>query len=236
MNGTSDAAITRARHFALLAGVCAAAALLVGARADLEQFFRSYLFGFLFWAGIALGSMALVMLHNLTGGGWGLIIRRCLESAMRTMPLVALLAVPILLGLPHLYIWARPEAVAADELLRHKSAYLNPWFFMIRTAIYFAAWLVLTRLLTKGSLAQDRSSDPAAGRRLRMISGPGLVVYGLTVTFASVDWVMSLEPHWFSTIYGMLFMVGQGLATLALALVVTMLLREREALRLSAII
>jgi hypothetical protein len=215
---------------ALLAGVCAAAALLVGARADLEQFFRSYLFGFLFWAGIALGSMALVMLHNLTGGGWGLIIRRCLESGMRTMPLVAVLSVPILLGLSHLYVWARPEAVAADELLRHKSAYLNPAFFIVRTAVYFAAWLLLAWMLTRGSLAQDRSSDPGIGRRLRMVSGPGLVVYGLTVTFASVDWVMSLEPHWFSTIYGMLFMVGQGLATLALALVVTMLLREREAL------
>ncbi len=232
MNGTTtlDTGMDRTRRRALLIGIVASAALLFGAYYNTGQFLHSFLFGYVFWAGIAVGSMALMMLHNLTGGGWGLIIRRCLEASMRTLPLMALLVLPILLGLPHLYIWARPEVVAADELLQHKSGYLNSPFFVGRTVLYFAVWLGLAFLLSRWSLEQDRSADPQAERRLRIISGPGLVLYGLTATFASVDWVMSLEPHWFSTIYGMLFMVGQGLATLALALVVTMLLRDRKPL------
>ena len=227
---TPDEGMDRLRRIALLIGVSATAAVLLGAWYNLDQFFRSYLFGYLFWAGIAIGSMALVMLHNLTGGGWGIIIRRCLEASMRTLPLMALLVLPLLLGLPHLYLWARPEAVAADKLLQHKSGYLNAPFFAGRTAGYFAVWLVLAFLLSRWSGQQDRTSDPQVKRRLRMLSGPGLVLYGLTATFASVDWVMSLEPHWFSTIYGMLFMVGQGLAALALALVAVMLLCDREPL------
>jgi len=232
MNGTvtQDNGMKRSQRIALLIGISVTAALLFGAFNDVRQFYRSYLFGYLFWVGVALGSMALLMLHNLTGGGWGLIIRRSLEASMRTMPLMALLVLPVLLGLPNLYLWARPEVVAADELLQHKSGYLNAPFFVGRTMLYFAIWLVLMFFLSRLSGQQDRSADPQVERRLRMISGPGLVLYGLTVTFASVDWVMSLEPRWFSTIYGMLFMVGQGLATLALVLVVTMFLRDRNPL------
>lgn len=200
-------------------GLAALALTLAGAFFSGPQFYRSYLFAYLFWAGMALGCLALLMLQYLTGGGWGLAIRRILEAGTRTLPLVAVLFVPVALGMKALYVWAQPEAVAADELLQHKAAYLNAPFFLARAGFYFAVWLGLAWLLHRGSLAEERG-EAGAMRRLRVLSAPGLIAYGLTATFASVDWVMSLEPHWFSTIYGVLFIVGQALAALALAVVV----------------
>ncbi|MGH7425587.1 MAG: hypothetical protein ACREJP_05415, partial [Candidatus Methylomirabilales bacterium] len=200
---------------------------LAGAWLNTEQFFRSYLLAYLYWISISLGSFGIVMLHHLTGGGWGFLIRRLLESGTRTLPLMALLFVPLLVGLPHLYLWAQPAAVAADEALRHKSLYLNVPFFTLRTAVYFAAWIGLASVLNRWSLRQDRTAEPHLTRRLQILSGPGLVVYGLTATFASIDWVMSLDPHWFSTIYGMIFIMGQGLTTLAFMITVALILGGR---------
>jgi hypothetical protein len=139
-----------------------------------------------------------------------------------------LFLVPLLFGLPYLYEWARPDLVKADEVLRHKSAYLNVPFFMGRMALYFAVWLTLAYLLNKWSVEQDRSPDPGLADRFAALSAPGLILYGLTATFASVDWVMSREPHWYSTVYGMIFMVGQVLTTLAFVIGATMMLSERE--------
>ncbi|MDQ5857931.1 MAG: hypothetical protein M3542_06595, partial [Acidobacteriota bacterium] len=190
---------------ALLVGGAALAICAVGGFFQADQFFRSYLFAFLFWAGIALGCMAVAMLHHVTGGAWGLVIRRPLESGMRTLPLVAILFLPIALGLGRIYEWAHPEAVAADPILRHKSLYLNVPFFLGRAAVYFGAWLVLAYFLNRWSLEQDTTADRSIARRLQLLSSAGLVLYGLTVTFAAIDWAMSLEPHWFSTMYGVLF-------------------------------
>jgi hypothetical protein len=156
------------------------------------------------------------MLHHLSGGAWGFVIRRALESGARTLLLMALLFIPLLFGLPELYLWARPEVVAGDALLQHKSPYLNAPFFITRTAVYFLVWIVLAALVTRWSLQQDRTASPSLTRRLQLLSGPGLVLYALTMTFASIDWAMSLEPHWFSTIYGVMFIVGQVLSALAL--------------------
>ncbi|MFQ5737677.1 MAG: hypothetical protein ACE5JX_01580 [Acidobacteriota bacterium] len=181
-------------------------------------FFRSYLLSYLFWLQISLGSLAILMLHHMVGGGWGFVIRRLLEAATRTLPLMALLFLPLLLGLRELFEWARPEAVE-DEILRHKALYLNVPFFVVRAALYFAIWILLSYFLNKRSLQQDRIGDPGLTRKLQILSGPGLVLYGATVTFSSIDWAMSLEPHWFSTIYGMMFMVGQSLTALAFAIV-----------------
>lgn len=213
-----------------IGGLCLAACALGGA-SDPAQFFRSYLVAYLFWVGIALGCFSVVMLHHLVGGRWGVVIRRLLESGTRTLPLMALLLVPLLFGLPHLYAWARPEAVAHDELLSHKSAYLNVPFFLARTAFYFAVWLILSYFLNRWSAEQDRIPTASVKSRLQYLSGPGLVLYGLTVTFAAVDWVMSLEPHWFSTIYGMVFIVGQVLATLAFVIVALTLLSDSEPMK-----
>jgi hypothetical protein len=222
--------LDRIQQQSVLVGGVGLVLCLAGAFLDSEQFFRSYLLAYLFWIGIALGSLAIVMLHHLVGGAWGSVIRRLLESGTQTLPLMALLFAPLLFGLQDLYIWARPQEVLADELLRHKSPYLNVPFFVTRTALYFAAWIGAAYLLNKWSLEHDRAGEPAVTRRLRFLSGPGLVLYGLTVTFASIDWVMSLEPHWLSTIYGILFIVGQGLATLAFVIIVLSLLADREPL------
>jgi hypothetical protein len=194
------------------------------------QFFRSYLLAFLFWSGIPLGCLAVLMLHHLTGGGWGFLVRRPIEAATRTLPAVALLAVPLLLGIPRLYIWAHPDAVAADPLLLHKRVYLNAPFFIARTVAYFVIWIVLARVLNRWSAESDETGAPSLTRRLYALSGPGLVIYGLTMSFASLDWLMSIEPDWFSTIYSAVFMVGQVLSALAFVTALLPLLGSTEPL------
>jgi hypothetical protein len=218
------AVIHRVRRSALAAGVIALAACAVGAFAAPVQFFRSYLFGCIFWAGLALGSLAVLMLRYVTGGAWGVPIRRPLESATRTIPYIALLFIPLLFGLPRLYEWARPEDVARDPLLQHKAAYLNVGFFVGRGVVYLGAWFLLAYFLNRWSDEEDRAPGPGVRRRLQMISAGGLVAYGLTITFWSIDWLMSLEPHWYSTMYGVLLMAGQALSGLAFAIAVTILL------------
>ena len=215
----------RFRRNCLLVGIAGLAACAAGAAANPAAFFRAYLVAYLFWLGIALGCMAIVLIHYLTGGAWGLVIRRVLESGTRTLPLLALAFLPLAFGLRELYEWARPEVVAADALLRHKSTYLNPPFFLVRAAIYLAAWIAVAAVLRRWS-----PEDAAPPRRLRVLAGPGLAVYGLTMTFAAIDWVMSLEPHWFSTVYGMMFATGQVLAGFAFVIAVTTLLARRAPL------
>ena len=211
---------------ALLVGATALAICVVGGFFAPAQFFRSYLSAFLFWVGIALGCMAVAMLHHVTGGAWGLPIRRPLESGTRTLPLMLLLFLPIVIGAGKIYEWADPAAVAHDPILRHKSLYLNLPFFIGRAVFYFAAWLALAYSLNRWSLEQDRTGERPIARRLQLLSSAGLVAYGLTVTFASIDWAMSLEPHWFSTMYGVLFIAGQGLTGFAFIIVVLILLAD----------
>jgi hypothetical protein len=227
-NETLDARFDRIQRRAFALGIAALIlAVLDGIRAP-EQFFRSYLLGFVFWLGFPLGCAAFLMVHHLTGGFWGLPIRRPLEAATRTLPLLAALALPLLLGLGRLYTWTHPNLVAADADLKFKQPYLNLPFFLVRNVIYFAVWWALIRRLNRWSDDQDRAGDPRLAVRLEALSGPGLVLYGLTVTFFSIDWIMSLEPHWFSTIFGMMFMVLQVLSGLSLAILVAGMLSQRE--------
>lgn len=226
--GPLSAQFDRIQTRALIVGAAALIlALLDGIRAP-EQFFRSYLLAFVFWLGFPLGCAAFLMVHHLTGGFWGLPIRRPLEAGTRTLPLLTVLAFPLLLGLGRLYSWTHPNLVAADAVLKIKQPYLNLPFFLIRNVIYFAVWWALARRLNRWSDEQDRTGNPALAGRLENLSAPGLVLYGLTVTFFSIDWIMSLEPHWFSTIFGMIFMVLQVLGALALAILVAGLLSQRE--------
>jgi hypothetical protein len=218
----------RIQRRAFVVGIAALVlAALDGIRAP-EQFFRSYLLAFVFWLGFPLGCAAFLMVHHLTGGFWGLPIRRPLEAGTRTLPLLAALALPLLLGLTRLYSWTNPNLVAADDVLKSKQLYLNLPFFLVRNVIYFAVWWALIRGLNRWSDEQDRTGDPRLALRLENMSGPGLVLYGLTVTFFSIDWIMSLEPHWFSTIFGMIFMVLQVLSALALAVFVAGFLSQYE--------
>lgn len=224
--------LDRARNGALAVGVVAIVACAAGAFSNPSQFLRSYLWSYVFWIGIPLGCLAILMLQHLTGGRWGVGLRRLLESATRTLPVLALGFVPIALGLGHLYEWADPAAVQGDAILQHKAAYLNVPFFLARTVVYFALWIGLAHLLNRWSGRQDERADPRLGRKLQAISGPGLAAYVLTMSFASVDWVMSLEPHWFSTIFGGLFISGQVLAAMSFCIAVAVVLAREKPLSL----
>ena len=221
--------IHRVQRSALIAGVAGLALTAIGFFVAPDQFFRSYLLGFMYWFGIALGSMAVLMIHHIAGGAWGAVIRRVLESSIGTIPLLALLFVPIALGIHHLFEWSHADVVAKDAVLQSKSAYLNVPFFLIRAVFYFVVWIVVAALFRRWSAEQDRDGDPRVTLRMELLSRGGLVLYGLTVTFAAVDWVMSLEPHWFSTVYGLLVMGGQGLAAFAFSITLAVLLSRQEA-------
>jgi hypothetical protein len=214
----------------LAVGLIAAVLCAGGALVFPPSFFRAYLSATIFWLGIPVGCLALLMLHHLVGGRWGFMIQRVLEAAIQTLPLMALLFIPLFFGLSDLYPWARTEVVAADPLLQQKAAYLNMPFFIARAVFYFAVWIVLGRLLVTWSLQQDQSADDKLTLRLQRLSGPGLVLYGLTVSFAAIDWIMSLEPKWYSTLFGMIFMVSFGLAALALAILATRFLASEKPL------
>jgi predicted secreted protein len=209
---------------ALLAGavglaIWGVAALVDGAHRQVHL--GAYLTAYLYWLGIALGCLAIVLLHELTGGLWGFLIRRPLEAAVMTLPLMAVLFLPVVLGMKVLYPWTDLRIVEASAELRHKSAYLNVDFFLIRAAIYFIVWIVMAFVLNWGERAQDRTEDPAPTRRLQGFSGPALVIHFLAVTFAMIDWGMSLEPLYFSTIYGPMLMIGFGLNGFAVMILVS---------------
>src|SRR2546425_5888131 len=194
------------------------------------QFYQSYLMAYMFCLGITLGCLALGMVHQLSGGAWGVVIRRPIGAATRTLPVLTLLFLPIAFGMHRLYGWTDSALVARDEVLQHKHLYLNMPFFVVRAAVYFAVWNILTYFLNAWSLEQDETADPRLARRMQILSAGGLVAYGLTITFASFDWLMSLEPHWFSTIYGVLIMGEQGLSAMAFLIVALVWLSRRKPL------
>lgn len=217
------------RTRALLVGAVAMAICIAGGFFNSDQFYRSYIWCYMFFIGVPLGATALLMLQYLTGGAWGMVIRRPCEAAGRTLPLLLILFIPIVVGMPHLYQWSHPEIVAHDPVLQHKQIYLNVPFFLIRAGLYFVGWILISRLLYKWSGDLDRGDTRAAGR-LAAISGPGLIFYGFSVTFMAIDWILSINPHWFSTIFGMLFIAGEGLAALAFLICVLVILSSREPL------
>ncbi|HEV2065158.1 MAG TPA: hypothetical protein VGS00_11490 [Thermoanaerobaculia bacterium] len=219
-------ALERVSRMALAVGIVALLASAAAALASggAEGFYRSYLAGFVFWNGIAVGCLAVLGIQYLTGGAWGIAIRRLLEAGTRTLPLMAILFLPLAIGLRHVYEWSRAGAMAKDELLRKKALYLNESFFLGRAVLYFLLWLGLAWLLNRWSLAQDASGGRAVTGRLQRAGAAALLIYALTVTFSSIDWVMSLEPHWFSTMYGVIFMVSQALGAMALVIAALLLL------------
>jgi hypothetical protein len=190
------------------------------------QFYRSWLIAYLLFLGITLGSLAFVMIQHLSGGAWG-VFRRIFEASSRTILPMALLFIPVLIGMTSLYPWTNDALRQSDEIIRHKAPYLNVPFFYARVVFYFAVWSGLSYLLNKWSTQQD-TGDLAVNLRIQRLSGAGLVVYALTVTFAGIDWIMSLNPHWYSTLFGFLMMGGQGLAALAFTIVVATFLFRRE--------
>ena len=213
----------------LIVGLVGLTISVIGAFFNLEQFWQSYLLAYIFWLQFGLGCLAMVMLHHLVGGRWSFIIRRLMEAGAMTLPLLAALFIPLLFGLTWLYSWTDSEYIAQNELLQHKSVYLNIPFFLIRAALYLIVWGGLAYLLNRWSLKQDQTDDANLTTRMRRLSGVGIIIYMLTATFAAYDWMMSLEPEWFSSIYGLLFIAGQALAALALAIIGLSLLVRHQA-------
>jgi hypothetical protein len=207
-------------------GLLGVVGLAVGFATDHAQFYRSYLLGYIFVLGIPIGSLALLMIHHLSGGRWSLVLRRTFEASARTLPLMALLFIPIVLGIHDLYEWSHADVAANDPIIRHKVAYLNQTGFIIRAIVYFVIWSTMAAVLARWSAQQDTEEFPLD--RFNKVSGPGVLVLGLTVTFASVDWVMSLDPHWFSTLFGLWFLVGMALTALAFSIVVASLLHNNS--------
>ena len=194
-----------------------------------EEFYRAYLLGFMCWLGVALGSMAILMIRHLTGGGWGTVIRRILGAAMRTLPLLALLFIPVILGIRHLYIWAQPLSNIEDKRLREHleqitQTYLTWNGFVVRAIFYFAVWNVLSFLLSIWSKQTDHAGAPDNSGRFKAVAGPGLILYGFTISFAAIDWIMSLDPSWISTIFGLVILIGEVLSAMCFAVVVERIL------------
>jgi hypothetical protein len=213
----------------LVVGLIFGAIAALGAWLRPDQFFRAYLLAFMAWLGVSLGSMAILMLRHLTKGGWGMVIRRILGEAMRCLPLMTLLFVPILFGMPKLYMWARPLDSIQDTHLRQHlegitGTYLSVHGFIIRAAIYFAIWNVLSLLLTRWSAQQDHPPVRDNSSKFKALSAPGLILYAFSITFAVIDWIMSIDATWISTIFGLSFLIGQVLAGLCFAVVVERIL------------
>jgi hypothetical protein len=206
------------------------AAGVASAALDPEAFFRAYLVAYTFWLALALGCLALAFMQFLTGGVWGLVVRRVCEAAAATLPLMTILFLPLLLGLARLYAWARPDA-GTSELLQHQSLYLNLPFFLFRAVIYFATWSMLALLLNRWSRAQDHSLDARHLVRLQRLSVIGVLVLAITVSFAAIDWLMALEPDWHSTAYPPIIGAGALLLGMAFAILVVSRLQTSGPLR-----
>jgi len=212
--------IQRGGRLAFRVGMIATALTAALAMLDTAQFYQSYLQAYVLWIGLPLGGLGFMMIQHLTGGAWVLISRRCFEAAARTLPAMAVLFIPILFGMGTLYHhWLHPSGMHA-EVIELKTEWLNKDFWIIRSVFYFAVWITLATIITRWSCRQDENGDPKLNISMRKLSAIGLLIYALTITFASWDWTMSLEPAWFSSMWGPLFFAQSGLTTLAFVIIV----------------
>jgi hypothetical protein len=227
--------ITESGNFgkiALVIGIVGLALSAVGFMFDSTHFYFSYLVAFVFWVTLALGGLFFLMVNHLTGAKWSIVLRRLTEGAAATFPLMLILFIPLVFGLHDLFHWTHTEEVASDVVLKGKSGYLNIPFFLIRVAFYFAAWIIVSRLLIKSSLDQDKlgHSDQIHKRFVR-VSAPGMILFAFTVTYASFDWLMSLDAHWYSTIFGAYIFSGAFLGGLCFIIIAGVMLRRGNVLQ-----
>lgn len=211
--------INRSQKISFAIGILFLILCGVGVTFEPREFFISYLIAFIFWIGLTLGCFNAAMIHYLTGGRWGNATRRFLEAGFMTLPLMALFFIPIIFGLHDLYGWARPDAVAADKILQKKALYENFYGFLIRAILFFGISTFIATLLRKWSLQQDQTTEVAPTIRLQKLSGPGIVLIPLLTTFMFVDWIMSIEPAWFSTVFGVVLLSGEILNTFAFVII-----------------
>jgi len=225
------AAVDKIRSRSMVVGVGGAVLALIGYVTAPDQFFRAYLLAFMLWLGVSLGSLGLLIIIHLTNGRWGLVIRRILEAAAKNFWFMAILFVPLCAGIPHLYPWASAAARSENEGLRWiHDVYLDPTQYIVRGLIYFAIWGGLTYFFTKWSAEQDTEGNRSHSRS-GALAGPGALLFGFTVTFSAVDWVMSLSYSWTSTIYGLIFLIGQLLSAISLATIVAVILARYEPMK-----
>jgi hypothetical protein len=218
----------RIQRTSLIVGVVALALSVVGLFLNAAHFWQSYLFAYIFWCGLALGCLGIFFLHNVVGGNWGVAVRRFVESGLQTLPLMALFVIPIFFGMGTLYSWTHADVRAHDFAVGHKAAYMNVPFFIGRTILYFLIWFFFGFRILSMANEHDRTGDPALFRRIKGASAPALLIFVLTTTYAFIDWIMSLEPNWYSTIYGWMFTVGEVLLTFSFLIAVLVLLSKYE--------
>ena len=192
-------------------GIAGSFFLASGAEGGMDYLLETYLVSYAFYLSLSLGALFFVMLQHVTRAGWSVVVRRIAEAIAANVWLMALLVIPILLGMEHLYHWAHPGAADHDPLIAGKVGFLNVQFFMIRLAVYFGIWVVLAWFFNRTSKAQDGNPDPALTRRMEVLSAPGIVLFALSLNFAAFDLLMSLDPHWFSTIYGVYYFAASVL-------------------------
>ena len=222
--------IGRWQNIALGVGGIAALVIFIAAVIDpdlRQQALRSWLLGFCLWGGIGIGSIGILLLQYLTGGAWGVVIRRILEASSRTLLVVGILFVPIVVGVWYglIYEWTHP--LPGDEILKHRANYLNPATWTLRAFLYFALWGVMMYLLNKWSKQVDETGDWSLLQKASRFSGPTMVFFVLVVSFAAIDWVMTLDQHWYSTIWGFLFVVGWSLSAFAFVIAILAWLSQR---------
>jgi len=221
--------VNRLRTLSLGIGGIALIIWIVGAYFNTEQALRSWLLGFIFWGGIGIGCIGVLMLQYLTGGAWGIVIRRIAEAGSRTLPMIALLFLPLAVGVTSLYEWT--HLPPTEHIIEARGWYMTASGWIIRSVVYFALFGVMVYFLNKWSAAQDQSANFEEGsrwlERASKFSGPTMVIYALVVTFAVVDWVMTLDPHWFSTIWGLLFVAGWALSCFCFSVVILAFLADK---------
>ncbi len=220
---TAPDLLRRMRGISIAAAVIGIVLCVAGLVIDPRMFFPSYLVAFMFWTGLSLGSLAFLSLYHLVGGDWGRSLRRPLESAALNIILMAVLFIPIALGASKLYPWWT-WTEADKDLAPHKFVFFQHGFFYFRAVLYFALWIVLAVILNVLSTREDASPTPM--RLIRMVAGPAIALYGISITAASFDWVMSLQPFWYSSMWGLIYVAGQGLTCLAFMVVLMSILRE----------
>lgn len=198
---------------------------------DATRFYHAWLTSFVFWLSLALAGLFFTMLHYLTAAKWSVVLRRISEALMMQLPWLILAFVPVLLGMHDLFHWSHAEAVAHDPALQAKSGYLNVGFFTARAVVIFVIWSVLALVLRKRSLAQDARPEIDHIAGLRKTSAAGMLLFAVTVTYAAIDWLMSLQPHWFSTIFGVYYFGGLFLSGVSLMAVICWILRRGGALK-----
>jgi len=223
-------ALARMTPALIVGGVLLLGAAGLAGMADPARAARAWLVAFLFVLSIALGALFFVLVQFATRAGWSVTVRRVAENVMAVMPLLALLFIPVALSMPHLFEWTHVDRVAGDPVLQHKRPYLNTGFFLARAAICFVVWSAIAWWYRARSIRQDRTADPNITRQLQAASGPAIAAFAITTSVAAIDWVMSVQPHWFSSMIGVYFFSGAVIAAFAAIALLVQLLRSTGAL------